>query len=177
MASITIHLAAANAYLRNHPNEHDDELILGTIAPDYYPNPELAHHSAANIYDSGKDFLLGKICLKKCLSDFDINTSFGKGYFLHLIIDDRFYRLLAQDIDKFERLPYRDFKEILYRDYCAVNDYFKKQYDVVFPKVAREYDISEPGTLRIINIDDVCNTIEEVSRIDLCNFYNELKQI
>ena len=167
MASITIHLATANEYLKHHPEEDRDEFFAGTIAPDYVPESMVTHHSKKNMRDNARTFLEGKITLVDCLSDFDINTSYGRGYLLHLLLDDKFYKLLNERSAEYIDLPYREYKDLLYADYNKVNLYFKTNYNVVFPEKAKEFDVDAPGTPTLINIQELSKIIEELSAINL----------
>ena len=176
MASITIHLAAANEYLKHHPEENRDDFLAGTIAPDYVPESMVTHHSKKNMRDNARTFIEGKIVLADCLSDFDINTPYGRGYFLHLLLDDEFYKLLKEDSADYIDLSYRDYKDIIYADYNKVNHYFKTKYDVVFFGKTKEYDIDEPGTPLLININTLSKVIEKLSKLDLKKTFTEISR-
>ena len=174
MPGLTIHLAAANEYLKNHPEEDATEFTNGAIAPDFVEDTDISHHSRENIRNNGLSFLLGKVVLKDCLPDFDIKTSFGRGYFFHLITDDEYYRSLAKDEERFARMTYGELKDKLYHDYTATNTFLKNKYNVVFPEVAQEYDIDEPDDPLVIDLDDTCSVIEWLGTLDLDEYLKNL---
>ena len=176
MPGIIIHLAAANEYLKNNPNEDSAEFLKGAIAPDYMPDPDKAHHSSQYIYDGALPYLFGKVNLKESIPDFDINTSFGKGYFYHLITDYVFYRsLLDKDADiNFGNMSYDELRDMLYHDYAATNNYIKNQYNVVVPKIAEKYDVKESVDLKILRLDEICKMIRDLSSLDLNEYLKNL---
>ena len=174
MPGLTIHLAAANEYLKNHPDEDATEFVNGAIAPDFVPDKIVSHHSRVNIRNDSLSFLLGKVVLKDCLPDFDINTSFGRGYFFHLITDDEFCRFLARDKDRIATMTYRELKDKLYHDYTATSMFLKNKYNVVFPEAAQEYDIDEPDDPLVIDLDDTCSVIEWLGTLDLDEYLKNL---
>lgn len=165
-----MHLAAANEYLKNHIKENASEFRKGAIAPDFVSDTDISHHSKSSIRDNALSFLLGKVVLKDCLGDFDMNTPFGRGYFFHLITDYEYYRSLVKDRDMLSSMTYREIKDKLYHDYAATNRYFKEKYDVVLPDKAKQYDIDEPDELQIIDIDEASVIIEWLGRIDLNDY-------
>lgn len=174
MPGLTIHLAAANEYLKNHPEEDAEEFKRGAIAPDYVPDTDISHHSKENIRNNGLSFLMGKVVLKDCLPDFDFNTAFGRGYFFHLITDHECYFALAKDEERFRAMTYAELKEKLYHDYAATHVYLKKKYDVVLPEIAKEYDVEESAEPIVMDIEDLCSIIEWLGTLDLCKYLENL---
>jgi len=174
MPGITIHLAAANEYLKNHPDENKEEFIKGSIAPDFTGDSAKSHHSNSDIFDSAICFLRGKVNLRECLADFDINTSFGRGYFYHLITDDRFYSSLAVDEQQFDSMNYEELKNKLYHDYAVTNSFFKDKYRVVMPEAVKKYDVNKTGELSIIDLDKVCDMVEELGLLNLNKYIESL---
>ena len=174
MPGISIHLAASNAYLEKHPEENRDEFILGSISPDETEDSALTHHSTPGFRDGSMAFLLGKVNLRECLPDFDINTSFGRGYFYHLITDYEFFHNVAKDVERIERMSYRELKDQLYHDYSATSLFFKKKYKTVFPEIVAKYDFDYDEEPIIIDLDDTCKLIEKLSDIDLEKYMKNL---
>lgn len=119
MPGITIHLAAANEYLKKHPEENAKDFLVGSVAPDCVPRHDVTHHSSPHCNENDAlTFLVDKVNLGGCLSDFDINTSYGRGYFFHLLVDNEFYRnVLGKDKEKFSQMPYETLEEQLENDY------------------------------------------------------------
>ena len=83
MAGYVIHLAVAEEYLRNHKDNKEDynEFIEGVIYPDSVKDKSETHYGEisndANLYEF--------------LQDKNIDNSFNRGYFLHLLTDYLFY--------------------------------------------------------------------------------------
>jgi hypothetical protein len=174
MPGITIHLAAANEYLKNHPEENADEFKKGAIAPDYFPDTDVSHHSRENIRNNGLSFLMGKVVLRDCLPDFDFNTAYGRGYFFHLITDHEYYLALAKDENRFAAMTYFDLKEKLYHDYLATHVFLKKKYNVELPEIAKEYDTEESAEPVVIDLDDLCDIIEWLGTLDLNKYLENI---
>ncbi|MBR6532610.1 hypothetical protein IKT64_02480 [Candidatus Saccharibacteria bacterium] len=167
MPSITIHLAAANAYLDKHPEENRAEFLEGAIAPDFISETKLMHHSSPNTHESALAFLKGKINIKDCLSDFDTKTSYGRGYALHLITDDEFYRSLIDDEAKLAAMSYYDYKQMLYHDYGTMNEFLKKAYGIVFPEIAKRFDLSNDDKPVLLSRERIVEMIEWLSNLDI----------
>lgn len=167
MPSIAIHLATAKEYLKNHPSENKDDFIMGSISPDLVPDTDVSHHPNPNSYENGWNYLVGKVNLEKCLPDFDFDTSFGRGYFLHLITDKEFYLALAKERDDFDKMSHAELKDILYSDYSVINGFFKEKYDLVFPEEVKEYDFSIPGKPKMLNVEKICGLITRLGKTDL----------
>ncbi len=175
MPGISIHLSVANKYLEMHEIKDKDAFLLGSVSPDLGSIDENLHHSAPNYRDNAISFLKGKVNLKKCLPDFDINTDFGKGYFLHLITDYEFSQLLLKDEEKYKDWSYREFKDPLYNDYAVTNRYFREKYHLVFPEIVKEFDIEEEGAPIIINLKDTDKLIEWLGSLDLNKYLDAVK--
>ncbi|MBR2994134.1 hypothetical protein IKF43_01945 [Candidatus Saccharibacteria bacterium] len=174
MPGITIHLAAANEYLKNHPDENKEEFINGSIAPDFTGDSIKSHHSSSNVFDSAMCYLRGKVNLRECIKDFDIDSSFGRGYFYHLITDDRFYSSLAVFEQQFKLLSYEELRNMLYHDYAVTNSFFKDKYKVVMPETVKEFDINKTGDSAIIDLGKVCDMIEGLGVLNLDEYLESL---
>ena len=99
MPCLAVHLAVAKKYLEKHPEENKDDFILGTIAPDInMPNIEKyingvsedknSHHFGLNFKtDDLIEYMKKKVDFNLFFQNNDINTSFLRAYFLHLICD------------------------------------------------------------------------------------------
>lgn len=173
MPGISIHLAVAAKYMELHRVKDRDAFSVGSIAPDFAVDTDLSHHSSPNIRDSAFSFLIGKVNLKECLSDFDINTDYGKGYFLHLITDYEYYRCLAKDEDRYRDMPHYELKYLLYHDYAVSNKYYKKKYNFVFPDMVKKYDVLKEGKLFIIDLEETDKIIEWLGSIDLEEYLSQ----
>lgn len=174
MPGISIHLAASNAYLEKHPHENREEFILGSISPDMAKETAVSHHSAPDFRDGSMAFLLGKVNLRECLADVDLSTSFGRGYLHHLITDYEFFHMIAKDVERIEKLSYRELKDQLYHDYTATSRFFKRKYKTVFPEAVAKYDLDGDEAPIIINLDETCAMIARLSEIDFEEYVKNL---
>ena len=176
MPGINIHLAAVEEYLKLHPLERRNDFILGSIAPDLTDTDE-THHPLPGFETNAYTFLVGKVNLKECLPDFDISTSFGKGYFFHLITDYEFYTgMAAGKEDLYRNTDYREFKAKLYHDYESLNDKKKKKYNIKFPEAVKEWNISSLDVPLIIDINYVEKLISRLAHVDLLQYKNSVEQ-
>ena len=173
MPGISIHLAAANKHLETHKIKDKDAFILGSISPDLEDDGKNRHHPSPGFRDSVISYLKGKVNLKECLPDFDINTDFGKGYFLHLVMDYEFSRALLKNGDKYRDLSYREFKDLLYHDYTVTNKHFMDKYNVVFPESMKEFSASEDGTPAILDLEEIDKIIEWLGALDLDEYLSD----
>jgi hypothetical protein len=177
MPGITIHLAAANEYLKQHPEEDAKDFLLGSIAPDCAPSHAVTHRSTPHFNEGDAlTFFAGKINLSECLSDFDINTAYGRGYFFHLLTDDVFYRnTLGKDKERFSQISYAQLKKLLVNDYDVTSNFLKNKYKVVYPDAVVKYDLDISGEPVLMSSDGYCDFIERIASIDLMDEYSRLR--
>ena len=83
MPGYVIHLAIAEEYLRKHSEKKEDykEFINGVIEPDGVKDKSLTHYGPKS----------SKSNLAEYLKVNNIDNSFSRGYFLHLLTDYLFY--------------------------------------------------------------------------------------
>lgn len=98
MAGYVIHIAVAQEYLKKHDkiNENQKEFIKGVIYPDSVSDKSLTHYGSKS----------SKVILKDFLRENQTNTSFNRGYFLHLVTDYLFYN---KYLDIFTKDIYNDY--------------------------------------------------------------------
>lgn len=148
MAGYVIHLSVAEEYLKKHPDDNEDynEFIEGVIFPDSVKIKSETHYgiesSKSNLYDF--------------LQEHKLNTSFERGYFLHLLTDYLFYNKYLDCIST-----------DIYNDYDILNDTLIKEYDIVLPEKVRNKVFSKEGNLKILSIELVENLIKEISELDI----------
>lgn len=174
MPSIAIHLATANEYLKKHPEEDAVEFLRGAIAPDYVDEPTKTHHSSTDFRKNGLTFLKGKIRIKECLGDFDFNSPYGRGYFFHLVTDHEFYQEVWRLGRDYAQISFRDLKSMLYNDYNVSTGFLKREYGVVFPDIAKEYDVEVEGATKLLSIDQLGEFVERVAGLDLGDYLGKL---
>lgn len=156
MPSFVIHIAIANEYIKKHNKKEDyEEFIKGTIEPDLTNNKEITHYGEKISY----------IYLNKFLENNNIEGSFNRGYFLHLITDYLFYN------------KYLDYyiKDKLYNDYYILNKDIIPKYNVGMIEEIKEFMTSKEGKPEILNLALIYKLIEEVSSLDIDEVAKEVK--
>ena len=157
MPGYVIHLAIAEQYLKKHTNKNEqyNEFIEGVIFPDSVTDKSKTHYgpqsSQSNLYNF--------------LKENEIDNSFKKGYFLHLLTDYLFYNYYIDTISK-----------DIYNDYDLTNAKLIKDYKVIIPtKVKEKVFFKETGELKILSISIVEKLIENVSNMDIEETANEVR--
>ena len=126
------------------------------------------------IKNSGVDISIKEVFVELCKSfpwnSFldqcdEINNSFERGYFLHLLTDYLFYN---RYIDKIS--------EKIYNDYDVLNDALIEKYHVVLPAKIKNQVFSKEGTLYILSMELLDKLIEEISNMDLEKVSDEVKK-
>ena len=157
MPGYVIHLAVAEKYLEKHKdkNENYNDFIEGVIFPDSTKIKSETHYgeksSESNLYEF--------------LKEHEINNSFERGYFLHLLTDYLFYN---RYIDKIS--------EKIYNDYDVLNDALIEKYHVVLPAKIKTQVFSKEGTLYILSMELLDKLIEDISNMDLEKVSDEVKK-
>lgn len=148
MAGYVIHLSVAEEYLKKHPNANEDykEFINGVIFPDSVKDKSETHYGVES----------SKTNLKEFLKEHKLNTSFERGYFLHLLTDYLFYNKYLDCIST-----------EIYNDYDILNDVLIQKYNVVLPKEVKNSVFSKKGELKILSLELVEMLIKEISEYDL----------
>lgn len=153
MPSFTIHLAVAKKYLEKHKGENREEFYRGVIDPDL--NDKRASHYGKN--SSSPD-------LNKYYSEEGLNSSYNRGYFLHLLTDYLFYNRFLDM-----------FSEEIYEDYNKLNKIIVETYDLKIPNIIRGKVKFSQGIPKILNLDNILRFINTVGNIDLENYKEEVK--
>lgn len=158
MPGYVIHLAVAEEYLKKHkiPKEDYIQFIEGVIFPDSVKDKSLTHYgkgsSEANLY--------------AFLQENNLETSFKRGYFLHLLTDYLFYN---------KYIPF--FSKDMYHDYDLLNKDLINKYHVKLPeKVRNEVFFKNDGKLKILSTTLVDNFIKNVSDINIDIISKEVKE-
>lgn len=148
MAGYVIHLAVAEEYIKNFPNDIDDykEFIEGVIAPDSVKDKSLTHYGAKS----------SKVNLKSFFGDRDINDSFNKGYFSHLVTDYLFYNRF---------LSY--FSKDIYNDYDILNKALIEKFGVKVPDSVKNSVFYLDGETKILELEDTINFIINTAKYNL----------
>lgn len=149
MPGYVIHLAVAEEYLRNHKDKSEEynEFIKGVIYPDRVNDKSLTHYGEKS----------SKSNLFNFLKENNIDTSFMRGYFLHLLTDYMFYNRYVDTMTN-----------DMYNDYDLLNDMLIKKYKVKLPEVVKnKVFFKDEGILKILSKDLIERFINEVSGYDL----------
>lgn len=148
MAGYVIHLAVAEQYIKNFPNDIENykQFIEGVIFPDSVSDKALTHYG----------FKSSKPNLKAFLEENEIDNSYNKGYFLHLVTDYLFY-------NKFIDYYSKD----IYNDYDILNKTLIEKFDVKLPENVQDKVFYKDGTTRILELDKTVHFINNVAKYKL----------
>lgn len=179
MPCLAIHLAVAKKYLEKHPEENKAEFILGSIAPDIemdnlndYLNGDFtdknSRHFGKNfVTDNLIEYMKKKVDFKLFFEKNNIDTSFRRAYYLHLLCDYYFFGEYITD-EKLNRYTYEEAVKLGYNDYDLITPILIKKYNLEVPKqIEGIINKNGEGTLSIFNESIVDKFIEEMSNLDL----------
>ena len=157
MAGYVIHLAIAEEYLKKHKDvkEDYDEFIKGVIYPDSVTDKSLTHYGIKS----------SKVILKDFLQDNEINNSYMRGYFLHLITDYLFYNKYLEK-----------FSKDIYNDYDILNKRLIEKYNVVLPENIQNNVFYEDGETKILTMELAIKIIDEISDLNLNAVEKEIRE-
>lgn len=186
MPCLAIHLAVAKEYLNKHPEENEQEFILGTIAPDIeIVNIEKHIKGAASDKNSrhfgenyeitnAMEYIKKKVNIRKFLDNNHLNTSFSRAYFLHLICDKLFFKEYV-NYKNIECMSKEDIITKGYADYNRITPIIVKKYDLEVPELIKEIISGHSdGELELINKDGVYKFIEEMASLDILSFKDDI---
>lgn len=147
MPGYVIHLAVAKEYLNKNKENNEDEFIEGVIFPDSVKDKSLTHYGKGSSYSNLYEFLKDK----------DIDTSFNRGHFLHLLTDYLFYN---RYIDTFSK--------DIYNDYDLLNGKLIEKYDIQLPdKVKDNVFFIDEGELKILSMEIIDKLIYDISIMNI----------
>ena len=157
MAGYVIHLAIAEEYLRKHKDIKEDyeEFIKGVIYPDSVTDKSLTHYGIKS----------SKVILKDFLQDNEINNSYMRGYFLHLITDYLFYNKYLEK-----------FTKDIYNDYDILNKRLIEKYNVVLPVNIQNNVFYKEGETKILTMELAIKIIDEISDLNLNAVEKEIRE-
>ena len=154
MAGFVIHLAVAQEYLKHNTEENEKDFLYGSVQPDFVLPKSISHYGKSPSHTNLKNFLL----------DNEIDTSFKRGCFLHLITDYLFYNHYLEYFSKPE----------IYDDYDVLNKPLIEKYNVNVIEEAKQYAHFGEGSTKILSFDTkvlsyelACKVIDEVSKVNL----------
>ena len=179
MPCLAIHLAVAKKYLETHPKEDYDSFILGTFAPDVgIKNMDNYIKGAGSTKDSRHfdenkptddviEHLKREAIFKRFFNYNDLNTSFLRAYFLHLICDYHFFGEYIS-IDKDKDLSFQEAVKICYNDYNIITPILIKKYDLDIPSEIKNI-ISTPGVgeLKFLDEEIIYKFIDDMASLNM----------
>ncbi|MBQ9013288.1 MAG: hypothetical protein IJ094_07025 [Bacilli bacterium] len=179
MPCLAIHLAVAKKYLEKHNDENKEDFISGTIAPDIdFPNinkyingvsdDKNSHHFGLNYKTNNIiEYMKKKVDFNLFFSQNDINSSFLRAYFLHLLCDYYFFGEYISD-KKLSNLSFDEAVKIGYNDYDLITPKLISKYNLIIPDQIKSI-ISRKGIgeIKILKEDTVDEFIDNMSKIDL----------
>ena len=147
MPGYVIHLAIAKEYLKKNKEDNIDEFLEGTIYPDLVKPKEDSHYGKSPKNTNLKSFLENN----------ELNTSFKRGHFLHLIADYIFYNRYILEMPEGG----------LYNDYDLTNKDLIEKYNIEIPKKIEDSIYFKEGKIKVLHLDLVIKLIKEVSELNL----------
>lgn len=157
MPGYVIHLAVAEEYLKNHKNKSEEysEFIEGVIFPDSVKDKSETHYgvksSVSNLYEF--------------LKENEIDTSFKRGYFLHLLTDYLFYNRYVNRMSK-----------DMYNDYDILNSKLIEKYNVVLPEKVKNQVFFKDGELVILSMELIDKLVFDISKMDIDDIAKEVNE-
>lgn len=157
MAGYVIHIAVAQEYLNKHKDESEnyDEFIKGVIYPDSVKDKSLTHYGRKS----------SKVILRDFLKENEIDNSFKRGYFLHLITDYLFYN---------KYLEY--FSKDIYDDYDILNKSLIEKYNINLPEEIEQFCFYKSGETKVLSFQMATKIIDEISSLDIYEIEKEIKK-
>lgn len=180
MPSIHIHLAIAERYVEKHKINNKNEFLEGSIAPDFVKPKSISHYSIIRKEEvSVMQELNDSANLRNYLKENEIKSDFDRGYALHILADESFFKEFFTE-KYFENHTEEEFFQNLYKSYDALNLYLIEKYNI---KISEDMEqridnnIKESIKRRIIDknlkfenilpLDKVEMFIEKISDIDI----------
>lgn len=157
MPGYVIHLAVAEEYLKKNTDKKEDynKFIEGVIAPDDVEDKSLTHYGKTS----------SKTNLYEYLKENKVNTSYDRGYFLHLLTDYLFYN---------KYLEY--FSKDIYNDYDILNSYLIPKYNIKIPEKVKNRASFKKGATKILSEKLVDKIINEISDYDIDDTIMQIKE-
>ena len=187
MASLVTHLVIGQEHLKQFKEYDSIDFLKGTLDPDYlhiaYEQDKAKLHYGLphNENLTQQQNFKNKTFLEKFLKENKIDTSYKRGYFLHLIADYYFYNELVK-IDRVNKFSDKVSKKVLFDDHEKVQGFLIKKYSPMFELnlesvqfIKENYsEIREKGKPTLFDLQDFENYIEFCSKIDLDDFARKI---
>lgn len=169
MPGFIIHIAIANEYMRKHKKEIKDKetFIKGTIAPDLSYNKQKSHYKN----HTGNHVELSNFMKQ---TEININSDYGKGYFLHLLADELFYHNVFEKETEYVR---NNHLKTFYHDYDCLNQKLLKHYRIKkIPEEAKKHAKELNEKPEFLSYRKVKKFIDQLSQILIEQQINEINK-
>ena len=172
MACLAMHLAIGKKYLQNHKTENESEFLDGTLAPDL-ANDKIASHFGENKKPTTvRELLEFKMDIVKAANTINLDSSFARAEFLHLICDDIFYRFVySEELEKWTPI---EVKQAMYDDYDFVTYYILNKYNIELPESLVHLANNKQGKSQFFSAEAIDRFVDVVASVDL---FDSKKQI
>lgn len=169
MPGFIIHIAIANEYMRKHKKEIKDKeaFIKGTIAPDLSNDKYKSHYGNYAEKHAG-------LCNFMKQTEININSDYGKGYFLHLLADELFYHNVFEKETQYVR---NNHLKTFYHDYDCLNKKLLKYYRIKnMPEEAKKHAKELNEKPELLSYRKVKKFIDQLSQILIEQQINEINK-
>lgn len=170
MPSIHIHLAIAERYVEKHKINNKNEFIEGSIAPDFIKPKSVSHYAIIREEKVGMmQELNDRASLKNYLKENKIENDFDRGYALHVLSDEMFFREFFTE-EYFKNYTREEFYQNLYKSYDALNLYLIEKYNIeISEDMKRRIDnnIKEVMNKRAVNKELKIEHILPLNKVDM----------
>ena len=145
MANITVHIAIAQEWAKNHKVENLDDFIWGAVAPDVLSwkmeGGYVTHYGdKVDVNTALDENLMNKTHLDRYLAKNKLSTDYDKGYFLHLVTDLLFYNdfIDVAVLQKYYDEHNGEIKQCYYHDYDCTLEFVTNAFNVNYQNTHRE---------------------------------------
>ena len=165
MACLAMHLAIGKKYLENHLYEDENEFIEGTLAPDLVDDKIKSHFGENKKPTTVKEMMEYKMDIVKAANAINLDSSFSRAEFLHLITDEVFYRFVySTELEKWSPM---EVKQAMYDDFDFVTFYILNKYNIELPDNLKHLAINSKGESKFFSENAIDKFIEVVASLDL----------
>lgn len=183
MASLMIHQVVGEEYCKRHNVASEYMFLNGNLIPDLVKDKKPTHFSARCRNRTYTESIENKVNLQAFCEEMDIESSFNKGFFLHLITDQLFFYKYLLSNPKYREIEYENqlyIQEILYRDYHRNNKYLMQKHPGTvlsllpdYAKVTRD----DVDAMEILSNEAIDELIDMCASVDLEKAYAAIKQM
>ena len=167
MPSFVIHIAVAQEYQRNYPEEikRQEDFWKGIIAPDLGKNREERDQLH---YVKNSDNVL----YQKFFKEHEIINDYEIGYLLHLITDEAFYCYWFEK----ELQKVNENQDDFYHDYDCINQELLSKYKIPLLPEIKDYVKQINEEPRYLELEKVLCFIQRISNISLQEQMKQIKE-